>query len=317
MKRFVILASCLFALTTFVALAADEKNGDDDVEAGTIGTGIMGEITGLGSIHVSGVRIALPQNLVLRAPDGTVRQAGAVSAGETVVVDAVPSQDGLTATRISHFHPIVAPVESISSDHLRLLSLDIDIAGLSANGLAPGDWVAVSGLWRDNTLVASHLRPMAAQKQITVNGTYRLDGNGHPKIGPFHLDSPVDARVGDHLRVSGDWMPEGMSIRARDVDSGLFALDQQQLLVEGYMSQPDANGTYFIFGSGTIFTTEDPNMRVPSERSVFCVHLGPQPSFTQLLSLSMSRTDRLDLLEQLPVDTTIFDNLNGGCGAAN
>ncbi len=286
------------ALSATMGLAAGDADGDDDVEGGTIGTGIMGEITGLGSIHVGGARIILPPDLQVTALLGS-RPASALRVGETVIVEAAQEGDALVAFSLRNYYPLVGPVEVVSGDTLRVLGRTLDVADLEIPDLATGDWVAVSGLWRGAEISVSHVRRITAQSRVIVNGTFTHGNDGEQRVGPFPLaDAPVThADTGAHLRVRGTWDPEAGQLVADRIDSGLFSTDLPSLRVEGYLSQPDATGTYFIYGSGIVFLTDTPGMRVPEERTIFCVSPVAPASFTELLALDLPRSDRLRLLE--------------------
>ena len=301
MTRLMLILATVLATTVATpdfAAGSDEN----DVEGGTIGTGIMGEITGLGSINVNGLRIELPDDLVVTSSVGD-RRADDLAVGETVVVEAVRTDGGFTAHHARLYHPIVAPIEAISGGRLQVMGLDLDISDLPLARVATGDWVAISGLWRGDGLVVSHVEQVAPRAEVVVNATFMQTEAGTQMIGPFAFERPVitDAEAGDHLRVVGGWSAEGGVISPQVIEKGLFSEQVETLLVEGFMSWPDRNGRYFIFGSGLLFSTDDPGMGVPLERSVFCVTPGATPSFTQVIPLDMSRSDRLRLLEALPV----------------
>lgn len=295
-----IYAAGLTALAATWALAADEKPSEDDVEAGTIGTGIMGEITGRSSIHIGGVRIVVPDDLNVQSRLG-VRPASELQIGETVVVSALEEDGALTAHRIQSYHPLVAPIDDIEAERMQILGLELDISDIDTPNLAVGDWVAVNGLWRGNTVAVSSLRRVAPRADIVINATFAEGLDGGQMVGPFPLQTPIitNAETGDHLRVSGTWSAATGALSARQIETGLFSSDLRTLLVEGYMSEPDENGTYFIFGSGIVFYSNGSAMDIPTERSVFCVDLSNNPSFTQEIPLELPRDARVSLLERI------------------
>ncbi|MEM1431380.1 MAG: DUF5666 domain-containing protein, partial [Pseudomonadota bacterium] len=180
--------------------------GDDEVEAGTTGTGIMGVITGLGSIHVNGHRIALSAGLEAVSSLGS-RPAAELGVGETVVVEAAPVEGVLHARHIRNYYPLVAPVDAVSDSTLRLLGIELDVSEVAFGGLAAGDWVAVSGLWRGDSVVVSDLRPIAPRDTVVVNGSFTQGSGGVQRVGPFALDGRyvAHAEAGDQLRVVGTW----------------------------------------------------------------------------------------------------------------
>ncbi|MEM1431076.1 MAG: hypothetical protein AAGG09_16600, partial [Pseudomonadota bacterium] len=194
----------------------------------------------------------------------------------------------------------VAPVDAVSDSTLRLLGIELDVSEVAFGGLAAGDWVAVSGLWRGDSVVVSDLRPIAPRDTVVVNGSFTEGTGGVQRVGPFALDGRyvAHAEAGDQLRVVGTWSATDGTLSPSAIDAGLFAPDIRTLLIEGFMSQPDRRGAYSIYGSGIVVFTDDPAMRLPEERSVFCIDRTGPVSITQNLSLGMSRNARVDLLER-------------------
>lgn len=293
-----ICAAGLMTLMSTTALASGEQ-AEDDVEGGTIGTGIMGVVTGFSSIHIGGVRVEVPDDLAVTSALGN-RAASDIAVGETIVVHAVPSDGGFTALSLRDYHPIVAPVESITADSIMLMGLSLDLGDVSQPALAIGDWVAVSGLWQGADVVVSAVTRVPAPDAVVISGTLTYDGNT-ARIGPFDLagQDVAHAATGDQLRVIGTWDAASKTLAPQQIDQGLFPQNVSRVLVEGYMSEPDQTGTYFIYGSGMIFVTQDPEMRTPNVRSVFCVAADSPGSFTEVVTLDMAAAERVALLEQL------------------
>lgn len=295
MRIILTFAVALMALTVLGA-----KAGDDDVESGTTGTGIMGVITGLGSIHVNGLRIEVPAGLTVRSSLGT-RSADSLEVGETVVVEAALTDGVVSAQHIRTYYPIIAPVDATRLGRVSVLGLDLDVSGVDTPDLAPGDWVAVSGLWRGATVEVSNIRPIPPRSEIVINGTYSQSADGVQRVGPFALGRRyvAHAEPGDHLRVTGAWSSGPATLSPTRIEAGLFSRTLETLLIEGYMSRPDRRGAYSIYGSGIVVYTDDPSMQVPQERSVFCVDQSGDTSITQHLDLDMEPAARVRLLEML------------------
>ncbi len=300
MTRLMLAAAAL--LTAFIA--ATSHAGDDDLESGTIGTGIMGVITGFGSIHVNGFQIDVPNGLVATSSLGA-RPVDSLRIGETVVVDAELDGDDLTATRIRNYYPIIAPVEAISPGRVRVLGLDLDASEVELDTIEAGDWLAISGLWRGSTVVVSDLQRIAPRREVVVNGTFFETDTGTQLVGPFALDGRYveHAVPGDHIRLTGVWSEATNTIAPLEIVAGLFPPELRTLLIEGYMSQPDPKGAYSIYGSGIVVYTDDTSMQVPSNRSIFCVNQSGPVSITQSLELELPRVDRIRLLEDLSVNS--------------
>ena len=61
--------------------------GAEETEAGTLGTGILGVVTGISSIHVNGLNIETPDGLMVGSRLGA-QPASALRPGDTVIVTA-------------------------------------------------------------------------------------------------------------------------------------------------------------------------------------------------------------------------------------
>lgn len=295
MRIMLTLAAVLTALTVLGARA-----GDDDVESGTTGTGIMGVITGLGSIHVNGLNIEIPAGLAAQSSLGP-RPAGTLQVGETVVLEAALTGGALTATRVRSYYPVIAPVDAVGPGRISVLGLDLDVAELAVPALRPGDWIAVSGLWRGPNVAVSHIRRIDGRAQVVVNGAYSEAADGTQRVGAFALDGQyvAHAEPGDHLRVTGAWAPRAGTLAPTRIEVGLFSRTLETLLIEGYLSEPDRQGAYSIYGSGIVVYTDDPNMQVPEGRNLFCVRQEDQVTITRQLALGTDRARRMRLLETL------------------
>ena len=306
------LAAVFIALAAASSRAAD---GEEEVEAGTIGTGIMGVITGVGSIHVTGHRILLPDGMVATSSLG-VRPVDTLKVGETVIVEAERVGETLRATRIRNYYPLVAPVDLVGSGRLTVLGLDLDISELAPVDIIAGDWVALSGLWRGDTVIVSDLRKVAPRDAVVVNGSFSETDTGAQYVGPFAVAQQyIDhAEIGDQIRVTGTWSATETAIVPMEIEIGLFSTQLTNLLIEGYMSQPDPVGRYTIYGSGIVAYTDDIDMRLPAERSVFCVDLTGPASITQGLELDLSRAERDLFLEEMTLTTSAVSSIARLCG---
>lgn len=298
MTRFAVIALALIA--AFAAPAAHAE--DDELETGTVGTGIMGVITGLGSMHVNGLRIETPPTLEVSSPLGP-SPVGTLTVGDTVAVEASLHAGVFTASAVRLYHPIVAQIDEIAGNRARALGVELDLSAVETGNIATGDWVAVSGIWHGDVVVASRIRRTAERNEVIVNASFS-EINGVQRVGPIILDgNPIEhARTGDHLLVFATPTGDGRLAPSR-IEFGLFAQTLNALIVEGYMSGPDSAGIYFIDGTGVVAYTDDPAMEVPSERSVYCVDRRGTLSITQILALKMKREERVSSLDTMARDT--------------
>lgn len=308
------LLSCVFAALFVVAgpdpsaLAADGE-AKDAREGGIVGTGIVGVITGLGSIRLNGQRVVFPDDLIVASDLGD-RPAGDLVPGETVAVEAVLADGIWHAEHIRHYLPIVGPVGQTGDGWLTVLgsgvvvNADTDMSGFGGSA-APrtGQWIAVNGLWRGENVVATRIEKIDAQPDAIVVGTYRPDGpaNGFLVGGTRVFGIDVQHAVpGELLTVRGT--VDGRGLRARSVARGLFVGPVGKIIMEGYLSQPGPQGMYTIHGSGIVAFVGDRPMPVSSDRGIYCAAAIAGESIDQLTGLPEQRSIRNTLLDDLGAD---------------
>ena len=111
-------------------------------ERGIGGTGIVGTITGFGSVCVDGVEVGIdPAAPVLM--DGTPQTAASLSIGQVAAIAAETTPEGLQARSLSVRHEVTGPVQSVGAGRLV-------VAGQRVRSNQPspqlGSWVTISGL---------------------------------------------------------------------------------------------------------------------------------------------------------------------------
>lgn len=257
---------CWLVVTASLALA----QGDEDREGGIIGTGIVGTITKLGSIHVNGQRITFDdtEHVVGSVPSIMAKD---LQPGQTVAVVAMPRDNAWHAHHIRQVLPVVGPVTTIAADHLVVMGTKVVLGDLEID-LVVGEWVAVSGLWRDAHIRASAIaRVPAADRTARISGSYLgTDHQGRAVIGETLVTgiSPTHLSIGDLVRVQGEATPTG--INASRLETGLFGEPVELVQVQGYYSPPQPDGLYTVLGSGMVAYTEMPEMISTTDRVIAC-----------------------------------------------
>ncbi|MEP3280302.1 MAG: DUF5666 domain-containing protein [Stappiaceae bacterium] len=268
------LSICFSAMIFTLAALAGE---DSEREGGILGTGIVGAITQLGSIFVNGQRIAYPSNMNVHSILGN-RLADDLVPGETVIVEASHNKGIWNANRITHYLPAVGPATLATNSDLSVLGShivtppDTTFIGFGENRQpATGDWIAVNGLWRDKEIVATQIIKIDPLPEAILMGTY---DQGARKNSFFVGGTSVQgleihhAKIGDALTVTG--IPRKHSLDVRTVTLGLFSQPLNTVLMEGYLSKPDATGRYTIHGSGIISYVGDDKTKMSFDRGIFC-----------------------------------------------
>lgn len=259
----------LAGLLTFSGVRAD---GDTEPrEGGLTGTGIAGTITELGSIVVNGQRIAFDDAMDVSSPLGQAR-ATELQPGDAVAVAVEPAGQGWRALDIVQVFQIVGPVMSRSDTELTVMGTRV--TNLTHSGsLAIGDWVAVSGLWSADEIVATRVVQVTPQRTAHVQGSYSEPGEDDIlRIGGTVLQGLTleHARSGDVIRATG--RPDGLVLRVEDAYLGLFDRPVDIVLVEGYLSGVAPNGHYTVLGTGLTSFTSEPEMA--QERVEVCGYRG-------------------------------------------
>ncbi len=154
-------------------------------DRGIGGTGVVGVITGFGSVCVDGLEVALAPATVV-AVDGVPATATALRAGQLVALRAADAAEAPRADALAVRHEVVGPAHDEGSGVLEVAGQRVLVGPETRGALhpAPGAVVAVSGL-RDATgaVVATRvdLYGAAVPKQdvpALVHGTLRRDEGG-------------------------------------------------------------------------------------------------------------------------------------------
>lgn len=180
------------------------QNGDRGMGGTGIGnTGIIGVVTGFGSICVNGYEIELADTTKVTVEKLPAMQ-GDIRLGSVVEVEAYRDDTAgkLTAAAVNVRMAVAGPVESVAPDGLTAV-----IAGQTVRSsalarresfarLRPGEWVAVSGLRRgDDVVVATSLAELERPgRDVLVAGPVRIEADGRRRIGALTLaDSHIAA----------------------------------------------------------------------------------------------------------------------------
>jgi hypothetical protein len=230
-----------------LALMAEEKEG------GVIGTGIMGEITALGSIYVNGQHIRFAPDMAL---DGLETRAD-LTVGMTVA--AAVQRDGADwlASAIRHVPVLRGPVTGPG-----------EVMGIPVSGtdLPVRGHVQIDGFWTAEGVIATRLTQIAqgpAQVSGPYDGSDRVAGLRFAGIAPQHLEP------GQIITVSGAF--EHGELQAQSLERGLFPGAQPDLvLAQGYLSTPDPSGIYRLIGAGVVAYTDRPQMVDPGAEVLRC-----------------------------------------------
>jgi hypothetical protein len=169
--------------------------------------GIVGVITGFGSVCVDGAEIGLDGAVPLQIDDSTA-PGTALRAGQVVVIEAAIDDGGLRSLHLAVRHEVAGPVERLGTTGGTMTiagqAVVVPATAWGAGQFVLGDWVSVSGLPQpDGTILATRL-DSAAKGMVSIRGRVVNQG-GNLRIGSATLVPPPGSRVsaGMFVAVSG------------------------------------------------------------------------------------------------------------------
>jgi hypothetical protein len=207
------------------------------------GTGIVGIVTGFGSILINSLEVQLPDTAAVQV-NGAVVQPNALAAGQRVAIHVEDQAGRPTARSVAASITLEGPVQAAdpATGILTVLGQRVRLAAGTPvpGGKFPivGDSVQVSGLVRaDGTLEA------AAIGQGT--GTARLSGTlqrrdtgwavGNVAVEPASV-AAAEALAGKAVVASGTWSGTQFQAAKVDVDPATALLERVgQVSIEGYL----------------------------------------------------------------------------------
>ncbi len=256
---------CNFTFFALIVLTAAQAE-DNEREGGLSGTGIVGEITSLGSIVVNGQHIALNSDLPVASALGP-RLANTLAPGDIVAVAVALSETGWTATAIMQKHTLVGPVSHSSEGSFSVLGVPVTWS----EPATPGTWVAISGFWTPDGIKATRVQEIDQRDTVSLHGSYRAASNGSKAmVGTVALNvAPLQhANEGDVIRVTG--VLEGDNLVVTDIYNGLFEHPVALVLAEGYLTSVAPSGHYTVAGSGLSAYTDNQQSIMTNERISVC-----------------------------------------------
>jgi hypothetical protein len=190
------LAAALFSGACSLATPTRLASNDDD-EFGIGGTGIVadsalgiiGQVTGYGSIFVNGIEIETTADSDLRI-DGQAHAMTGFHLGDVVEVLTQDNRPYTRAARLNLRHELIGPIALIDNDTQQLSILGqrvrLNTAVTPPIHLAAGDWVAVAG-FRDaeGIIHASRISP-APGREVLLRGVLQ-QGKGGLMLGDQRL----------------------------------------------------------------------------------------------------------------------------------
>ena len=224
MIRVLIVIS--FALLSGMALAEEQKEG------GIIGTGVIGQVTGVEEFEVSGMRFGLAPDVVLK----DIASVSDIELGMTLVATTAQDGNAWEITELQRVPVLVGPVTGPN-----------EVLGVSVEGAFPdAEWVIVDGFWTNEGVVATRISP-------TETGEVRITGMADPAgfVGNALVDPTAVASFpkGSVVTATGQYAQGAVSID--NVTAGTFMQETPDLLLlEGFYQSMDGSDEFTLQGVG-------------------------------------------------------------------
>lgn len=212
-------------------------------EVGLGGTGIVGVVTGFGSICVNGMKVEY-------APDTPVQRDGervphsALAVGQVVALQVSDQGQRLQAGRIAVLDAAVGPLGTVDAASGRFTVLGEAATALvpaDLAGLKPGQWVRVSG----QRLASGEIRATRVQAtpptSAWVSGTLSRTATGAWQVGrtplvPGSDNLPAHTTIGQEVGVYGVWTGDRLQASAITLRPTRAALGPvSDVVLQGYV----------------------------------------------------------------------------------
>ena len=247
--------SALLGVASMTVLPKVVLGQEDGVEGGIGGTGIVGLLTDFGSLIVAGRQIETDQKTLFTSTFGRLSESD-LALGDGLTVEAISSGGGLIARRVHLTYPLVGAISDVSGDTVVVNGVQVMLEAMSPLATV-GQRVAVSGVWRGTSVVASRLSE-APNDMDVIAGDVSRDILGS-YIGGISVVSPQLSRQeeGSYATVTGRYDQIADRLRVQKIDLGRFGSSAgplRRLAVEGYLEPVNRAPGYRISGLGHSFS---------------------------------------------------------------
>jgi len=183
-------------------------------------TGIIGTITGFGSIIVNGIHIHFPPNMMVNTIMGPI-PARNLRIGQVVAVETQTISGRKVAQAMTMRHALAGPVEAVDPQNqtIRIMSQTVRVpdpalfaqaqrsSAIPYGGIRPGQVVVVSGLRNGRVVEASRIDAAPHRNFAAMSGTVTGLGNGFVEVDGISVQMsgppPVGFEVGRDVVMAG------------------------------------------------------------------------------------------------------------------
>ena len=245
---------------------------EDPFEGGIGGTGIVGVMTGTGSVLLNGLRVELPSSTRVFANGRRVGESALVP-GMALSIVARTRADRFEAQRIDMDAPLIGTLQRHGSGYA------INGTGLSLDGVAAarlvGHRVLASGVWQADGRLRTSLLSPASDGAATVSGVLVGSAADGWQIGGTRLRTTAANRLtAGQFAVANGRFASG-ALEADTVQMGRFREGGgtlRQLSVEGYLEPISTAPGFRVSGLGHSF---DQRLSLAPFATQRAVYFGP------------------------------------------
>lgn len=234
--------------------ASRSQSGDEGVG----GTGIVGVVTSLGDLIVSG----LPIDYSTETPvtiDGDRATTADLAIGQLVAIESRRMGERYQARLMDIQHAVVGPVASVDAQARVLSVLGQNVHVRETDALpAVGDWIRVSGVRNsEGTVTASRIELVAPGSTMMVRGVATKRHEGGVALGGLAVAPNKDltyTSYGDELVLHGHLERDVFQAHTTDVASRLpFGGRVDDVIMDGYIVRDD-DGTSRLAGRSWVLS---------------------------------------------------------------
>lgn len=250
MKTFTTLL--LFFNLLFIAACANQQpsalatNEDEDfgiggtgiIASNSQGSGIIGMITGYGSIFINGIEIETDNKAAISI-DGIRVQDHDFEIGEVAEVLTVDSNAHSQAQHINMRHEIIGPVSSYDARRATavILGQTVNLSKLSPGEISTGDRLAIAGFTDHSGLIhATHIR-RSTDRQILLRGKIHSDASAL-SINGLVLTGPAEQiSASENYLIHGSYQNGVITAHSIQVDPVLAFNKVSRWVIQGYTAR--------------------------------------------------------------------------------
>lgn len=275
--------------------------GKKPPRGGIGGTGIVGVVTDFGSIILNGLRVVTTAETQVTDAFGPV-DPDSVQIGHSLTVEASTVDGGLVARRVHISHPVIGKVERVRGRTARVGGVRVVMERNAIGKMRRGRTVAVSGLWKGNTVIGSRVDDVEDPGLTVIAGVIDQSRLGGPvSIGgqtfAFGADVPP---VGSFATIGGK-RSKGRFAPAWITPGRFFgsAGPLEQLSIEGYLEPSKAAPFFTVSGLGHSFDRDAKLRQLKDQRTLFSGPYVGTFAVSEGLPLPADQEARRDVVRQI------------------